>query len=75
MAKIELKFAPPPGCHWTEGALSVWQVLPNSESVDVVVQLVAILYSMIVSIRQDGYGPCVDKMSKSVNLILSPCQP
>ena len=33
VAEMVLKFAPPPGCHWTEDAPSAWQVIPNGESI------------------------------------------
>ena len=32
VVKIDLVFAPPPGCHWTEDAPSSWQVLPSGKS-------------------------------------------
>ena len=35
VAEVAIKFAPPPGCHWTEGAPSAWQVIPNSESTSI----------------------------------------
>lgn len=38
VATVDLKFSPPLGCHWTEDAPSAWQVLPNGEFANHIVQ-------------------------------------